>query len=88
MLALMLSDLEDMAASTEWMSWGLCGEADPELWFPKKGDSPRPAKAICTDCPVRQECLEYALENSVTGVWGGTTERQRGRMRAQLAQAA
>lgn len=88
MLTVMLSDLEDMASATSWMDWGSCIEVDPELFFPEKGESPRQAKEICFGCPVRLECLEYALQTDVTGVWGGTTERQRGRLRAQNAQAA
>ncbi len=46
----------------------------------------RHAKAvvICQRCPVKQECLEYALGNSEKmGVWGGTTPRQRRRMLAK-----
>jgi hypothetical protein len=36
------------------------------------------AEAQCTGCPVRTECLEYALAtNSADGIWGGTTERER-----------
>lgn len=79
MLINLLADLQDMAAETEWMSWALCSEIDPELFFPEKGGSPRRAKQICANCPVRQECLEYALKHGDTGVWGGTTESQRER---------
>jgi WhiB family redox-sensing transcriptional regulator len=40
------------------------------------------AKKICAGCPVRVECLEYAIENGEDkGVWGGTSERERRRMR-------
>lgn len=36
------------------------------------------AKRICVACPVRAECLEYALENNERqGVWGGKTYRER-----------
>lgn len=37
------------------------------------------AKAICATCPVRQECYEHAMNNDVQGIWGGTTETERGR---------
>lgn len=34
-------------------------------------------KAVCERCPVRRECLSYALETrSVYGVWGGCDPRQ------------
>ena len=39
------------------------------------------AKRICADCPVKEPCLEYALEQRIDhGVWGGTSERQRRRI--------
>lgn len=80
MLTDMLSDLEDMAATTSWMDWGSCTEVDPELFFIEKGQSPRPAKAICAGCPVREECLEYAIAEEIQwGIWGGLTLLERRR---------
>jgi WhiB family redox-sensing transcriptional regulator len=36
------------------------------------------AKAVCASCPVRPECLEYALRIREThGVWGGLNEMER-----------
>lgn len=35
------------------------------------------AKSICAGCKFRAECLEWALENSEHGVWGGTTANER-----------
>jgi WhiB family redox-sensing transcriptional regulator len=36
------------------------------------------AKRICIGCPVRQECLDYALvSNQRFGIWGGLTEEER-----------
>lgn len=37
------------------------------------------ARAICTDCPVKEQCLNYALEfpaADMHGVWAGLTSRQ------------
>ena len=69
---------------TEWMRHGLCAQTDPEVFFPDKGESARPPKSVCAVCPVRSECLEYALErNERFGVWGGLSERERRRVRAQ-----
>ena len=61
-----------------------CAETDPEAWFPEKGDVDlRRIKRICAGCQVRAECLEWALDNREQhGVWGGTTPRQRRRIRA------
>lgn len=39
------------------------------------------AVRICATCQVKEPCLEYAIENEPMGIWGGTTEMQRHRMR-------
>jgi WhiB family transcriptional regulator, redox-sensing transcriptional regulator len=44
-------------------------------------------RALCaqTDCEVRAECLEYALENDERfGIWGGLSERERRRIKRQV----
>lgn len=40
------------------------------------------AKAICAECPVRVPCREAGEHE--TGVWGGTTEEERGDARRRL----
>jgi len=42
------------------------------------------AAAYCRECPVISECLIYALENRVVGVWGGTSTHERDAMRKDL----
>jgi WhiB family redox-sensing transcriptional regulator len=39
------------------------------------------ALAVCARCPVRDECLDYAIRYDELGVWGGTTDAQRRRIR-------
>ena len=66
-----------------WQARGDCQYSDPELWFPAKGESARPAKQICASCPVRTECLEFAIENpglAHWGIWGGLSRRERSRL--------
>jgi WhiB family redox-sensing transcriptional regulator len=54
---------------------------DPAVFFPNEGDGVRRAQAICSSCPVRAECLAYALDNRILhGVWGGASERERVRL--------
>ncbi|MEB3368068.1 WhiB family transcriptional regulator [Saccharopolyspora mangrovi] len=67
-----------------------CAETDPEVFFPEPGrvDLARRAIAICERCPVREACLEKALQNGELGIWGGTTETQRRKIRAQRRRAA
>jgi WhiB family transcriptional regulator, redox-sensing transcriptional regulator len=35
------------------------------------------AKAVCGQCAVRTQCLEYALVYEDNLIWGGTTEDER-----------
>ncbi|WP_436793325.1 WhiB family transcriptional regulator [Actinospongicola halichondriae] len=72
----------DIFASPAFMDLGSCRGVDPDIFFPDRGDSLAPAKAVCAECIVRDECLEYALANGERfGVWGGTSERERRRIR-------
>lgn len=62
----------------------LCGQVGGELFFPEKGGSSKEAKSICTSCDLKTACLEWALLNDERfGVWGGTSERERRRLRQQ-----
>lgn len=66
---------------TPWMNEGSCREHAPEVFFPSDGVGVTVAQRICATCPVRQPCLEYALDNRIDhGVWGGTSERERRRI--------
>lgn len=70
-----------------WQKRAACLEADPELFFPERGYSSAAAKAICATCPVIAECLAYALAtHQQFGTWGGTTERERRKLRRQSAE--
>ena len=65
-----------------WATEAKCLQADPETFFPEKGGSTREAKRICGECTVRNECLEYALENDERfGIWGGLSERERRKLK-------
>jgi len=71
------------------MQIGECSERPPEIFFPSDGVGVEKAKKICSECPVRTKCLEYALKNRVDhGVWGGTSERQRRRILKARKEAA
>ena len=49
-----------------------CRVNDPELWFAELPQDVEAAKALCTGCPLRADCLDGALERSEPwGVWGG-----------------
>lgn len=75
-----------------WMADGACRE-HLEVEFvatpPRNGRPPKADKeaalAVCRSCLVRPECLAFAVEHGEVGVWGGTTERERRRLRRQGA---
>lgn len=72
--------------SSEWMSRAACRGAG-DIMLPERGDEAgiEVAKAVCTgelaggaECPVRAECLLFAVENNEkTGIWGGFGEATR-----------
>ena len=62
----------------DWRVQALCAQTDPEAFFPEKGESPRAAKKVCQACPVRAQCLQFALDhNQRYGIWGGLSARER-----------
>ena len=71
----------------DWRSRGACVSADPDLFFPvsSAGAGQRQeekARAFCGRCQVRPQCLAFALATrQAHGVWGGTTEDERRRLR-------
>lgn len=67
-----------------WVTDGLCGQTDPDVFHPGKGCSNRAAKAVCARCPVLDSCRDYALTHpDVDGIWGATTRLERQRIRRQ-----
>lgn len=76
----------DVEEELRWQDRALCAQTDPEAFFPEKGGSTREAKRVCTTCPVRDECLEYALANDERfGIWGGLSERERRRLKRRVS---
>jgi WhiB family transcriptional regulator, redox-sensing transcriptional regulator len=68
---------------SRWRSAAACQACDPDLFFPLSSSGPAVeqiarAKEICARCPVRRECLAFALRTrQAHGVWGGLTEQER-----------
>ena len=62
----------------------VCATTDPEAFFPEKGlggeRSIKIAKSLCKTCAYTVKCLQWAIDNNETGIWGGTTEKERRRM--------
>jgi len=64
----------------KWRRLAVCAGMDPALFYPERGEDVAQAKAICATCPVKAECLAYNLHEK-HGIWGGTSERERRRLR-------
>ena len=69
-----------MTTSREWRKRASCRGLPIETFFPEPANKrPLEAIAICQTCPVKTECRREADSHldMYTGVWGGTTQRQR-----------
>lgn len=65
-----------------WVDQAACRGTDPELFFPLGHKQLADALAVCRSCPVQGDCLDDAVRRGERGVWGGTTDEDRRRMRA------
>jgi len=78
----------------EWRDRAACRSEDPDLFFPIGTSGPsllqtEQAKAVCRRCPVREECLRWALDTGeCMGVWGGTSEMERRALRRRQRASA
>lgn len=84
-----------------WTADALCAQIDHDPFFPEKGESATEAKRICNGrkasrspsqnlkavapCPVREQCLAYALANSErSGIWGGKSVGERRKLEPKV----
>jgi WhiB family redox-sensing transcriptional regulator len=73
-----------------WRAFAACIDADDRLFFApgesgEAVETTAPARRICAGCPVKSDCLEYALEtNQRFGIWGGLTPDERRPLRRRL----
>lgn len=66
-----------------WVFQAACRDADPRLFDVVSALDAESALAFCKACPVKEACLQDALDQEVNpdGVWGGTTQTERRRIR-------
>ena len=71
-----------------WIADALCRDIpDPDIFYPAHQDHTRAARArqLCGACPVREQCLTYALGNNERyGIWGGLDPTERDALRRRL----
>jgi WhiB family transcriptional regulator, redox-sensing transcriptional regulator len=83
-----------MIERREWTDRAACLGSSPELFFPVGMVGPAleqvaAAKRVCAGCPVRADCLEWALRSGdAHGILGGTTPEERRYLRADRARRA
>jgi hypothetical protein len=72
----------------DWRARAACRDVDPEMFFPvAEAGTPAGdvailhAKRVCRGCPVRAECLTFALEVLPYGIAGGLTADERRALR-------
>ena len=78
--------------SLSWMDAAACAGLPPSIFFGRESEQQHEkpareaaAKRVCACCPVRVACLEDALAGGIRfGVFGGTGEDERGRLRENL----
>jgi WhiB family redox-sensing transcriptional regulator len=67
-----------MMHALDWMHFAACEGMNTNQFFPEYNFLIEDrVLAACDRCPVKQDCLDWALDNDEKGVWGGLTEEQR-----------
>lgn len=72
----------------DWLEQAACRDMDTNLFFFEPGNNHAAvaARKICGRCPVKEDCLQYAIDLHMTdGMFGGTTERERRQVRRERA---
>ena len=78
-----LTTIDELFSRPEWQQYGACRGEDIETFVPSLGGNFARARQLCRGCSVRQECLNFAMDDEeVIGMWGGTTATERRQMRA------
>ena len=77
------------AARPRWMRDAACRGVDVDVFFPGRGQSAEPARAICATCQVVEDCKRWALDYpDDAGIAAGMSSRQRRAERARRRNGA
>lgn len=81
-----MTSTRGFSSDPRWWDKADCLGYSPELWF---AEDTRKARAICATCPVRGDCLLDALNDTWrVGIFGGTDEVERRKLRRQARAAS
>ena len=79
-MAELLNSWSLVSKNFEWQDNAAC-RGQGELFFFERGNNTKNtimAKEICNSCPVRKDCLDFAITNRFEyGIWGGKTPKER-----------
>lgn len=57
-----------------------CTQFDPDMYYPNPTEANereyKAVRALCRECPMQVECLEWAVHHERYGNWGGCTMRE------------
>lgn len=78
-----LDELLALLRPPAWHTDAACRGVGAATFFPERDASAAAARTICATCPVRADCLAaaHSYGTDTAGVWGGTTARERARLR-------
>jgi hypothetical protein len=73
----MSDDFKDMSYIKDSLCSKKENERYVELFFSEIPEEKYEAKNLCFSCPVRKDCIKYALESKqIWGIWGGKDENE------------
>jgi WhiB family redox-sensing transcriptional regulator len=68
----------------DWKALGNCRGEDPNSFYPENNRwAEQERKKICRGCPVFAQCMDHAIRYDELGIWGGTTDRERRKIKAR-----
>lgn len=76
----LLSEFSLIMQTFDWMDEAACRGRKDVDFFPEVGYNSKAPQAVrlCSVCPVKDDCLDFAIVNNIEhGIWGGTNPRQR-----------
>jgi len=71
---------------SSWVERALCAESDPSIFLGDAESGHKLAISVCNRCPVKTDCLDFALKNGENkGIWGGTTPEERRKLALRMS---